>query len=152
MAKTIIEPFKIKSVEPIKFTSPEYRGRVLKEAHYNLFLLKAEDVLIDFLTDSGTAAMSSKQWAALMDGDESYAGSRSFFTFEKVVKDLTGLRHIIPTHQGESSLTQVDHPFRPDTLNRKTRGGNHKHKTVHHKTGIYSGRQDSHAIALRGAV
>ncbi len=103
MAKTIIEPFKIKSVEPIKFTSPEYRGRVLKEAHYNLFLLKAEDVLIDFLTDSGTAAMSSKQWAALMDGDESYAGSRSFFTFEKVVKDLTGLRHIIPTHQGRAA-------------------------------------------------
>lgn len=103
MTKTVIEPFKIKSVEPIRFTTKDYRKRVIREAYNNLFLLKADDVLIDFLTDSGTAAMSSKQWAALMDGDESYAGSRSFFKFEKVVRDLTGLRNIIPTHQGRAA-------------------------------------------------
>ncbi len=103
MTKTIIEPFKIKSVEPINFSTREYREQVLREAYYNLFLLKADDVLIDLLTDSGTAAMSSKQWAALMDGDESYAGSRSFFKFEKVVKELTGLKNVIPTHQGRAA-------------------------------------------------
>jgi len=103
MTKTIIEPFKIKSVEPINFTTREYREKALKDAYNNLFLLKADDVLIDLLTDSGTAAMSSKQWAALMDGDESYAGSRSFFKFEKVVRDLTGFTHIIPTHQGRAA-------------------------------------------------
>jgi tyrosine phenol-lyase len=103
MTKTIIEPFKIKSVEPINFTTREYREKVLKEAYYNLFLVKADDVLIDFLTDSGTAAMSSKQWAAIMDGDESYAGSRSFYKFEAVVKDLTGFKNIIPTHQGRAA-------------------------------------------------
>ena len=100
---TIIEPFKIKSVEPIHFTTREYREKVLRDAHYNLFLLKADDVTIDFLTDSGTAAMSSKQWAAIMDGDESYAGSRSFYRFEEVVKDLTGFKHVIPVHQGRAA-------------------------------------------------
>jgi tryptophanase len=103
MTKTIIEPFKIKSVEPISFTTRGYREKVLKEAYYNLFLIKADDVLIDFLTDSGTAAMSSKQWAAIMDGDESYAGSRSFYKFEKAVKELTGFKYIIPTHQGRAA-------------------------------------------------
>lgn len=103
MTNTIIEPFKIKSVEPINFTTREYRERAMREAFYNLFLLKADDVLIDFLTDSGTAAMSSKQWAAIMDGDESYAGSRSFFNFEKTVKELTGFEFIIPTHQGRAA-------------------------------------------------
>ncbi len=101
--KTIIEPFKIKSVEPIKFTTKEQRTSLLKQAGYNPFLLRAEDVLIDLLTDSGTSAMSSKQWAGIMDGDESYAGSKSFFRFESVVKNITGHKFIIPTHQGRAS-------------------------------------------------
>ncbi len=101
--KTIIEPFKIKSVEPIKFTTSEERGRLLAEAGYNTFMLRAEDVLIDLLTDSGTAAMSAKQWAGIMDGDESYAGARSFYRFEKVAKEITGFRYIIPTHQGRAA-------------------------------------------------
>jgi len=98
--KTIIEPFKIKSVEPIKFTTVEQRKEILKRAYYNPFFIKAEDVLIDLLTDSGTSAMSAQQWAGIMEGDESYAGARSFFRFEKVIRDLTGIKHIIPTHQG----------------------------------------------------
>ncbi|HEX9828780.1 MAG TPA: tryptophanase [Bacteroidota bacterium] len=101
--KTIIEPFKIKSVEPIKFTTQKEREGILKRAWYNPFLFAAEDVLIDLLTDSGTSAMSAKQWAGIMDGDESYAGSRSFFRFEKVVRELTGFKHIIPTHQGRAA-------------------------------------------------
>jgi tryptophanase len=101
--KTIIEPFRIKSVEPIKFTTEPERVSILKKASYNPFLIRAEDVLIDLLTDSGTSAMSAKQWAGIMDGDESYAGSKSFFRFERVVKDLTGLKHIIPTHQGRAA-------------------------------------------------
>lgn len=101
--KTIIEPFKIKSVEPIKFTTQEEREKILKKAGFNPFLIPAEDVLIDLLTDSGTAAMSSKQWAGIMDGDESYAGARSYYKFEKVVKDLTGFKYIIPTHQGRAA-------------------------------------------------
>jgi tyrosine phenol-lyase len=101
--KTIIEPFKIKSVEPVKFTTQHEREGILKRASYNPFLIAAEDVLIDLLTDSGTAAMSAKQWAGIMDGDESYAGSRSFFRFEKVIRKLTGFKHIIPTHQGRAA-------------------------------------------------
>lgn len=101
--KTIIEPFKIKSVEPLQFTTETERARVLRQAHYNPFLLKAEDVLIDLLTDSGTSAMSAAQWAGIMEGDESYAGARSFFRFEQVVKDLTGFKHIIPVHQGRAA-------------------------------------------------
>jgi tryptophanase len=101
--KTIIEPFKIKSVEPIRFTTVEERKEILREAGYNPFFIHAEDVLIDFLTDSGTAAMSAKQWAGMMDGDESYAGARSFFRFEKVVQNLTGFKYIIPTHQGRAA-------------------------------------------------
>jgi tyrosine phenol-lyase len=101
--KTIIEPFKIKSVEPIKFTTPEEREAVLRRGHYNLFLVPAEDVLIDLLTDSGTSAMSAAQWAGMMQGDESYAGAKSFYRFEAKVKELTGFRHIIPTHQGRAA-------------------------------------------------
>ncbi|MBL7754251.1 MAG: tryptophanase [Chitinophagaceae bacterium] len=101
--KTIIEPFRIKSVEPIQFNTREKRAQLLREAQYNLFLLKAEDVLIDLLTDSGTSAMSSAQWAGVMQGDESYAGSASYFRFESVVKNLTGYHRILPTHQGRAA-------------------------------------------------
>lgn len=101
--KTIIEPFRIKSVEPILFTTPEQRDALLRKAYFNQFLLHADDVLIDLLTDSGTSAMSSAQWAGIMLGDESYAGSNSFFRFEKTIQDLTGLPLVIPTHQGRAS-------------------------------------------------
>jgi tyrosine phenol-lyase len=99
----IVEPFKIKSVEPIAFTSRAERLAKLETAGFNCFLLHAEDVTFDLLTDSGTSAMSDAQWAAMMLADESYAGSRSFLKFEKVVHDLTGYRHVIPTHQGRAA-------------------------------------------------
>jgi tryptophanase len=101
--KTIIEPFKIKSVEPIRFTTKEERIEILKKAGYNPFMIHADDVIIDLLTDSGTSAMSAKQWAGIMDGDEAYAGSKSFYRFEKQVKKITGMKYIIPTHQGRAS-------------------------------------------------
>ena len=101
--KTIIEPFKIKSVEPIYFTTKEQRFDILQKAHFNPFLIRADDVLIDFLTDSGTSAMSSAQWAGIMVGDESYAGSNSFFRFEKTIQDITGMPIVIPTHQGRAA-------------------------------------------------
>ncbi|HNA97255.1 MAG TPA: tryptophanase [Chitinophagaceae bacterium] len=101
--RTIIEPFKIKSVEPIYFNTREERETILSNAFYNPFLIKANDVLIDLLTDSGTSAMSSNQWAGIMKGDESYAGSPSFFRFEKVIKEITGYPIAIPTHQGRAA-------------------------------------------------
>lgn len=101
--RTIIEPFRIKTVEPIRMTTVEERERLIREADYNLFSLKSEDVLIDLLTDSGTSAMSTMQWSALMQGDESYAGSPSYYRFEAAVFDLMPFKHIIPTHQGRAA-------------------------------------------------
>src|SRR5512146_3576738 len=101
--RTIIEPFRIKSVEPTRWTTREERERLLRDAHYNLFLLPADDVLIDLLTDSGTGAMSTYQWGAIMEGDESYAGSKSYNRFRDSIQDVFGYRHVIPTHQGRAA-------------------------------------------------
>jgi tyrosine phenol-lyase len=101
--KTIIEPFRIKVVEPIKMTTPEQRADLIRQAGYNPFRLRAEHVLIDLLTDSGTGAMSTHQWAGVMEGDESYAGARSFFHFEEAVRRVFGHTHVLPTHQGRAS-------------------------------------------------
>ena len=101
--RTIIEPFRIKAVEPIRMTTRDERARLIAAADYNLFALHSEDVLIDLLTDSGTSAMSARQQAALMSGDESYAGSPSFFRFEAAVKELMPFKYVIPTHQGRAA-------------------------------------------------
>jgi len=103
MPRTMIEPFRIKSVEPIRMTTSQERQEMLEAAKLNVFKLRAEDVLLDWLTDSGTGAMSSAQWGAIMVGDESYAGSRSFFRLEAVLKDITGMDFFIPTHQGRAA-------------------------------------------------
>jgi tryptophanase len=101
--RTIIEPFRIHSVQAIDFPSPEQREQALRRAGYNLFGLHADEVIIDLLTDSGTGAMSDAQWAAMLTGDESYAGSRSFYRFQERVRHLTGLPEVIPTHQGRAA-------------------------------------------------
>jgi tryptophanase len=101
--RTIIEPFRIKTVEPLRQTTRQERAAALRTAGWNLFGLHARDVLIDLLTDSGTGAMSAQQWAAIMQGDEAYAGSASFDRFRSVVRDLTGFEHVIPTHQGRAA-------------------------------------------------
>jgi len=101
--RTIIEPFRIKSVEPLRQTTVEERESYLREAGYNLFLIAARHILIDLLTDSGTSAMSMEQWASMMRGDESYAGSESFFRLKRAVDELTGFRHMVPTHQGRAA-------------------------------------------------
>jgi tyrosine phenol-lyase len=101
--KTIIEPFRIKMVEPIKLMTHAQRDAILRAAHFNPFQVPAEDVLIDLLTDSGTSAMSSEQWAGMLRGDESYAGAKSWFRFEAVMREITGMPHVLPTHQGRAS-------------------------------------------------
>src|SRR5919199_114451 len=101
--RTIIEPFRIHSVEPIRMITLPERERLLQEAGFNLFALRAEDVLIDLLTDSGTGAMSKEQWAGVQRGDESYAGSRSWYRFREAVQELFPFEHVIPTHQGRAA-------------------------------------------------
>ncbi|MBP9890740.1 MAG: tryptophanase [Planctomycetes bacterium] len=103
MAKTIIEPFRIKMTEPLPITTRDQRARYLEDAKFNIFKLHASQITIDLLTDSGTGAMSAAQWGAMMTGDETYAGSESYFELERVVRDLSGQKHVIPTHQGRAS-------------------------------------------------
>ncbi len=128
------EPFRIKSVEAISLLSPAEREHILREAHYNIFKIKAENVYIDLLTDSGTGAMSSQQWAAIMLGDESYAGAKSFYHFEEAVKDITGKKNIIPTHQGRVaenvffSVVLKKGDFVPNNTHFDTTGANVRHK------------------------
>ena len=101
--RTIIEPFRIKAVEPLHATTEEQRRTALATAAFNLFMLHADDVLIDLLTDSGTGAMSAGQWGSMLQGDESYAGSSSFYKLEGTVREITGFKHVIPTHQGRAA-------------------------------------------------
>lgn len=128
--KTQIEPFKIKTVEAIPITTEDERQRYLEDAFYNTFYLKSEHITLDFLTDSGTTAMSSRQWAQLMDADESYAGSRSFYKFESILKEITGFKHIIPTHQGRAAerilftIVGAENKYVPNNTHFDTTRGN----------------------------
>lgn len=128
------EPFRIKSVEPISLLSREEREAVLKDAQFNIFKIKAENIYIDLLTDSGTGAMSNKQWAALMLGDETYAGARSFYRFEEIVREITGKKFIIPTHQGRVaenvffSVMLKKGDYVPNNTHFDTTGANVQHK------------------------
>ena len=130
---SLFEPFKIKVVEPIKKTSREERDQLLRHSGLNVFNLPADSILVDLLTDSGTAAMSDNQWAGLMLGDESYAGSKNYYHFEEVVHNIFGFKHIIPTHQGRSaenllfSVTVQEGSYVPNNIHFDTTQANILH-------------------------
>ncbi|GIK57217.1 MAG: tryptophanase [Chloroflexi bacterium] len=157
--KTIIEPFRIKTVEPIRQTTRDERERLLAEAGYNLFLLKAEDVLIDLLTDSGTGAMSSGQWAGMMLGDESYAGAKSFYKFETAVRHITGFKHVIPTHQGRAAerilfgaLLKPDHVVPNNTHFDTTRANVEYRKATALDIPVAAAHDPAHILPFKGNI
>ena len=151
--KTIIEPFKIKMVEPLRMTSREERERIIRKVHYNPFLIRAEDVLIDLLTDSGTSSMSDRQWAAMMRGDEAYAGGRSYFEFESKVQEITGYKHVIPTHQGRAaerilfSVTTKEGDIVPNNTHFDTTRANIEHTRAQAVDLMTEEGTDPHVIA-----
>jgi tryptophanase len=154
---TIIEPFRIKVVEPIRHTTPAERAAALEAAGYNLFMVKAEDVLIDLLTDSGTGAMSSRQMAGMMLGDESYAGATSFYKFEAAVRDITGFKHVIPTHQGRAaerilfgSVLEPDEIVPNNTHFDTTRANIEKQRAIAHDLPIPEGIQPALIHPFKG--
>ncbi len=157
--KTIIEPFRIKTVEPIRQTTRAERARLLQEAGHNLFLLRAEDVLIDLLTDSGTGAMSSGQWAGMMLGDESYAGAKSFYKFETAVRNITGFKHVIPTHQGRAaerilfgSLLKPDHVVPNNTHFDTTRANVEYRKATALDIPVAAAHDPAHILPFKGNI